>query len=60
MNIMTIEVKQLLIKSSVQGDSGGQAEHSTPPTVDYDALKDEVIAECKTMLSELLREKRER
>ena len=60
MNIMTIEVKQLLIKSSVQSGSLGQTETGASSTLDYDALKEEVVAECKTMLTELLREKRER
>ena len=57
---MTIEVKQLLVKSSVQSETGGHAERSVPSTVDCEALKENVIVECRKLIVELLREKQER
>lgn len=56
---MTIEVRQLVIKSSVNGgeDRGRQPMESQ---IDLDAFKKELLAECKQIVSESLNSARER
>ena len=58
---MGIEVRQLTIKSSVADDSGDEAD--APATVsmeDFERLKEDLLAECKSWMMEKLREARER
>ncbi len=56
---MAIEVKQLTIRSSVRQDAdAGDAEHG--PEIDYQALKEEILAECRRVVAEVLRERQER
>ncbi|MCG8415760.1 MAG: DUF5908 family protein [Pseudomonadales bacterium] len=56
---MTIEVKQLVIKSSVsEGESNSQADEDI--NVDLEAFKKELLAECKQIVSESLANARER
>lgn len=58
---MTIEVRQMLIKSTVQRTLGsgeeGEGRESIP---DVDAIKEAVLTECRQLVIELLREKQER
>jgi len=56
---MTIEVKQLLIKSNVvQRETSEYSDDNLPSSLDK--LKEEIISECKMMLIDLLNEKGER
>jgi len=55
---MTIEVKQLVIKSSVNSDEDGS--QSTEASIDLEAFKKELLAECKQIVSESLSSVRER
>lgn len=56
---MTIEVKQMLIKSTVlQGQ--GQEKCSSEPGYDLDEMRSEIMEECRQLFIELLREKQER
>lgn len=56
---MTIEVKQLIIKSSVsEGDSTSR--RSDDMEFDLEAFKKELLAECKQIVSESLASARER
>ena len=59
MIVMTIEVKQLLIKSSV---SQRQCAENlvTDPERDPEEMKSEILEECRQLFIELLREQRER
>lgn len=59
---MTIEVKQLLVKSTVLED--GQ-KHTSDSGMDevlevVQSMREEILAECKDLLREILREERER
>lgn len=56
---MTIEIKQLIIKSSVS-ESGSSAERDQTPSKDLEAFKRELLAECKQIVSESLANARER
>ena len=56
---MTIEVKQLVIKSSVN-DSDASSQISNNSTMDLAAFKKELLAECKQIVSESLSNARER
>ncbi len=59
---MTIEVRQMLIKSCVGQDepSPGQAQSGEPAREDMEQLKEEVLAECRAWLRERLNDMRER
>jgi len=62
---MTIEVRQLLIKSTVQrkvGDGSGTSDDTTSreSCPDVEEIKETVLAECRQLVVELLREKQER
>ncbi|ACE84266.1 DUF5908 family protein [Cellvibrio japonicus] len=52
---MAIEIKQLLIKSTLvdEQDEQRQKELHTNP----EALKDELLAECRRLMAEMLRDK---
>jgi Family of unknown function (DUF5908) len=56
---MTIEVRQLLIRSSV---GGAPARAPTPalPAPQLERLKDEILAECKAWLADRLQAASER
>lgn len=56
---MSVEVRQLVIKSNVvQTDE--QGESGASPAEDLENFKMEIINECKRMIAEQLRDKRER
>jgi len=56
---MTIEVRQLVIKSSVQSESVVST-NDQQLVESIAALKDELIAECREMVSECVRDSAER
>jgi hypothetical protein len=56
---MTIEVKQLVIKSSVNGGER-ETRQSAEAQIDLDMFKKELLAECKQIVSESLSHARER
>lgn len=56
---MTIEVKQLLIKSTVSSDTA-QAVRSTQSGVSYDSIRDRILSDCRELFEDLLRAERER
>lgn len=59
---MTIEIRQLLIKSTIGEPLQKVAEESPPSLQDEDreALKKEILSACQTMMSQLLERQRER
>ena len=59
---MTIEVRQMLIKSCVGQDepSPGQGRPGEPARQDLEQLKEEILAECRAWLRERLNDMRER
>lgn len=56
---MTIEVKQLVIKSSVN-DNDGEARKEVESSIDLEELKKELLAECKQIVSDSMSNIRER
>jgi hypothetical protein len=56
---MTIEVRQLQIKSSVLQDDGMETKGSDR-RYDLEELKEDILLECRQMLMEILRQKQER
>lgn len=56
---MTIEVKQLVIKSSVNDSDNGSSE-SAESHFDLEAFKKELLSECKQIVVESLSNQRER
>lgn len=58
---MTIEVRQLLIKSSVGGGDVAQRAPSQEEQTDWrETMRQELLSECKAWLEERLRRERER
>ncbi len=57
---MTIEVKQLVIKSSVSDAEEGSSQSGSETSIDLEALKKELLAECKQIVAETLSNARER
>lgn len=57
---MTIEVKQLVIKSSVSDADEGSSRAGSETSIDLEALKKELLAECKQIVAETLNNARER
>ena len=57
---MTIEVRQLLVKSTVQQRIGAEKDDRSGPHCDTEELKAEILSECREMVSELLRNRKER
>lgn len=55
---MAIEIKQLLIKSSVADDV--HQEDNSHAEVSADALKYEVLEECRRLIQEMLNDKGQR
>lgn len=54
---MAIEIKELIIKTNIvnrPANSDGEL------TLDKDAMKEEILAQCKQMMQAMLRERRER
>lgn len=56
---MTIEVKQLVIKSSV-ADSDAPSAKSAGAEIDMESFKKELLAECRQIVSESMSNRRER
>ena len=56
---MTIEVKQLQIRSTVAPEVA-QAARGQRSSVDLEGIKDDLLAECRRLIQELLRAERER
>ena len=56
---MSIEIKQMTIKSTLVSDRGLQ-EPSEISTVDIESLKEMLIEECREMIEQNLSELRER
>ena len=54
---MAIEIKQLLVKSSIVQRTG---QEDLDLTEEHRLLKEEVLAECRRMIADLLQEKGER
>jgi hypothetical protein len=54
---MTIEVKQLIIRSTVESAAAAGGETYAP---DLDRLKEELLLECREVVLELFRERQER
>ncbi len=54
---MTIEVKQMLIKSNVLQKCGNEVESGGRGN---EALKEEILEECRELIIEMLREEKER
>lgn len=58
---MTIEVRQMIIKSTVQRTVGtGDAEEDRAVTLDVEVVKEAILTECRRLVIELLRERQER
>jgi len=61
---MTVEVRQLLIKSSIGDERKPDAEaaekEGPPPAEDLAQLKQDLLADCKSWLMEKLEDARER
>lgn len=56
---MTIEVKQMIIKSTVVND-GPVLENDPAPALDLDELKEQLLEECRELIAEKMTEARER
>jgi hypothetical protein len=56
---MSIEIKQLHIKSNVV-QRAAKGEDEARSSVDAESLKEELLAECKDLILDVLREQRER
>lgn len=59
MIVMTIEVKQMLIKSTVR-QGLDQEKCSSEPGYDLEEMKSEIMEKCRQLYIELLREEQER
>ncbi len=57
---MTIEIKQMLIKSTVRQMSDDKKETVSDTCSDLEDIKEEILAECRQLIVELLRDERER
>lgn len=56
---MTIEVKQLIIKSTVTNEPR-QAQAGEPTAMDVEQLRERLMEECREMIAASLNEQRER
>lgn len=56
---MTIEVRQMIIKSTVLSD-GGTTSHSVGGTLDIDKILSQIREECRQLVIDILRRERER
>jgi len=57
---MAIEVRQLVIKSTVVKEGADTRKHSVPSELDLREVKAEILSECKQAIADALRESRER
>lgn len=57
---MAIEVRQLVIKSTVVADEPAERKPNVPSESDLQELKAAILSECKQVILEALRERRER
>ncbi|WP_176256777.1 DUF5908 family protein [Derxia lacustris] len=58
---MTIEIRQMTIRSTVNTrPQGCDADNCDPPADKVEDIRREILAECRLMLQESLREMRER
>jgi hypothetical protein len=55
---MSIEVKQLIVKSTLVDDS--RDDERSEPTVDIERLKRQVIDECRRLIEQSLESRQER
>ncbi len=56
---MAIEVKQMIIKSTVVNEHANESSH-VPAAIDIERLKEQLMEECKELIAESLSETRER
>lgn len=56
---MTIEVKQLHIKSTVLQERGA-SNHEPDSSLQLAEIREEILTECRQLITELLRAQRER
>ena len=56
---MTLEVRQMVIKSTVL-EGGIEHKHGSVPPTERQEIREEMIAEVKRLLTELLGDRRER
>ena len=56
---MTIEIRQMVIKSTVSGGPA-PAQFDAAPGASLDRLREEILAECKAWMAEKLHQARER
>lgn len=59
MTIMTIEIRQMLIRSTVLPEGGAKASESDGAQ-DFDEIISQIREECRQMVIDLLRRERER
>ncbi|HEY6896879.1 MAG TPA: DUF5908 family protein [Rhodocyclaceae bacterium] len=60
---MAVEIRQMVVKSSVTGDADGGREGRKSAELDpaeLELLRNDLLAACKKMIAESLREKKER
>jgi hypothetical protein len=59
---MTIEVRQMLIKSTVNGPSAPAQDHRAPPPPGpwLEQLREDLMAECRALVEDRLQRARER
>lgn len=55
---MAIEVRQVTVRSTVQ--PGEDREAAAPPRHEPERMKEEILAECRRMVLEMMRSERER
>lgn len=56
---MTIEVKQMIIKSTVTNERSSE-KRSERETIDIEQLRKQLLAECREMIAENIQEQRDR
>jgi hypothetical protein len=59
---MAIEIKQLLVKTTVgtAGNRDGSGKTDDKGANDLEAIKDRILAECRDLFYELVKEEKER
>lgn len=55
---MAIAVRQMVIRSTVQASEPPRQDHK--PAVDGERLREEILAECRQLVREALRDRQER
>ena len=56
---MSIEVKQLVVKADLHSTAEPLGQDARP-AVDLEAFREEILAECRRMLEQMLEQRRER